>query len=531
MTHNPSRRRFLVKLGAAAGVGFTAPVWLNVAQRGRMPFAWAAGESDVLPSGTPICVHIALDGGNDYLNTLVPVEDGFYRDAAVGHGAIALGESDTLALADSPYRLHNGLAWLADRWNAVGDVGFALGVGNLTRNFSHFDSMKYWSTGRVDVRGRDGWLGRFADRVRPQNPLASVSMTDLRLEAVGRTAPVLVVQECAGFNYATPWLSSETYLHNAKQMAQIPGSSTVAEVARMMGTTFEVVGRIKGADDPTLSGSDSGYKNLPMIGKQLVQAAQLIRAGIPAQSYTVGFGPFDSHTNQRQMQAERFAALNEALARFFQVIDGHPRAADVFVVITSEFGRQVTANRDNGTDHGQAGMAVFVGAGVRRGVFGEAPTLDPGGPTRPNRVHDALKPMVDFRSVHATVLNRLAGGDAHVGDEVLGAHFEDLGVFAATAPPSTTTTTTLANQPPKPVMALSPTRGAAPLTVNASAAGSTDPDGTIAKIRWIWGDGTPAARSEAASHTFTRPGTYKVRLRVRDDDGAMGEVMQKVVVT
>ncbi len=538
MSHSPSRRRFLVQLGAAAAAGASTPLWLELAQRGGLPFAWGAGESEVLPNGTPICVHIALDGGNDYLNTLVPIEDVWYRDTAAGHGAIALTSAETLALNNSAYRLHGSLPWLANRWNTVGDVGFALGVGNLTANFSHFDSMKYWETARLDVLGKTGWLGRYADKVRPNNPLASVAISDLRREAVGLTAPALVVQDCGGFAYDTPWLSSAVFLNGAKQMATIPGTNKIAEIAKMMGTTFQVADRIHAADDAALTGDTSGYSGLAWISQQLVQTALLIKAGLPAQSYTMGFGPFDSHDGQKQMQTDRFTELNEALSKFFAVLAGHARQNDVVVLITSEFGRQGTANEAGGTDHGQAGMAMFIGGGVKRGVFGEAPTLDPGGPTRPNRIADALKPSVDFRSVHATMLNRLAKGDTNVADSVLGANFEDLGVFTTAPPPTTTTvpvttttSTTIANQAPVASMALSKLTGRVPLTITADGSASRDADGTITKYAWRWGDATAASYGMTATHKFTKRGTFTVRLTVTDNRGKVGTTTKIVKVT
>ncbi|HUR78533.1 MAG TPA: DUF1501 domain-containing protein [Acidimicrobiales bacterium] len=517
MTYKPSRRRFLMQLSAATGAGVTAPLWLDLVQRGGLPFAWAMGEGDVLPAGTPVCVHIKLDGGNDYLNTLVPVEDGFYRDAAVGHGALALTPEDTLALTGTSYRLHNSLPWLADRWNTAGDVGFALGVGNLDANFSHFDSMKYWDTARLDVLGRTGWLGRYADAVRPQNALASVSLSDLRADAVGKTAPALVVQDCAGFSYTAPWLSSNVFMNGARQMATIEGTHQIAQVSKMMGTTFQVAERIKAADDPALTGDTSDYGGLTSIARQLVQTALLIKSGIPAQSYTMGFGPFDSHSDQRQMQTDRFTELNQGLSKFFSVLAGHARQKDVFVLITSEFGRQATANRDGGTDHGQAGMAVFIGGGVKRGVFGQAPTLDPGGATRPNRISDALRPTVDFRSVHATALNRLAKGNANVADEVLGARYEDLRVFP--------------NRAPIAAMTLSAVSGPAPLTITADASASRDLDGAIAAYRWAWGDGTANTFAKTANHQYPTPGTFSVRLSVQDNRGTWSHSTKTVTVS
>ena len=557
MPVNQSRRRFLVGLGAASAAGITAPMWLDLVQRGGLPSAWGIGEGDTLPLGTPIVVHVSLNGGNDYLNTLVPMDDGWYRDAKYGHGAIALTSAETLALNGSTYRLHNKLPFLADRWNNIGDVGFALGAGNTDLNFSHFDSMRYWDTARTDVLGKTGWLGRYADAVRPQNALASISVADVMPEAVGTTAPMFVLDECASFTYETGWLSKNVFANGTKQMATIGGGSKVADVARMMGTTFDVSNRIYGADDPTLTGDGSGYGNLTPITKSMIQAALLIKAGLPAQSYAMADGGYDSHTNQKELQSDKFTSLNDALTRFFAILAGHPRANDVFVMITSEFGRQATANQDSGTDHGQAGMAIFVGAGVYKGVYGQAPTLDPGGPTRPNRIADALKPTVDFRSVHATVLNRLAKGDKNVGDSVLGAHYEDLGVFTPPAPPTTTTsttvvtttttvqptttttakptttttakpttTTTAPNKPPVAGMTL--TVGSS-RTVFADGSSSRDPDGTIASYKWAWGDGA-STTGKTSSHKYTVRGTYTVKLTVKDNKGATATLTKRVTV-
>ena len=46
------------------------------------------------------------------------------------------------------------------------------------------------------------------------------------------------------------------------------------------------------------------------------------------------------------------------------------------------------------------------------GLHGEAPTLDPGGPTRPNRIFDAQVPTTDFRRLFAQFLCKLPHGAA-----------------------------------------------------------------------------------------------------------------------
>jgi PKD repeat protein len=76
-----------------------------------------------------------------------------------------------------------------------------------------------------------------------------------------------------------------------------------------------------------------------------------------------------------------------------------------------------------------------------------------------------------------------------------------------------------ANQPPVAVANANPTAGNVPLAVVFSAAGSNDPDGTIAGYAWTFGDGGTAS-GISASHTYTTAGTFTATLQVTDNLGA-----------
>jgi DNA-binding beta-propeller fold protein YncE len=57
-----------------------------------------------------------------------------------------------------------------------------------------------------------------------------------------------------------------------------------------------------------------------------------------------------------------------------------------------------------------------------------------------------------------------------------------------------------------------------PVAFNASA--SSDPDGTIARFDWVFGDGqTAPGGGPTPSHTYKRPGTYKATLTLTDNEG------------
>ena len=70
----------------------------------------------------------------------------------------------------------------------------------------------------------------------------------------------------------------------------------------------------------------------------------------------------------------------------------------------SEFGRRVAANGSDGTDHGTAGPMFVLGRGVGGGFYGAEPSL--------TDLDDGdLKATTDFRSVYATLLDRVLGAD------------------------------------------------------------------------------------------------------------------------
>jgi len=76
----------------------------------------------------------------------------------------------------------------------------------------------------------------------------------------------------------------------------------------------------------------------------------------------------------------------------------------VVVAVYSEFGRRVTANASDGTDHGTASSMFLLGQAVRGGMYGEAPSLT-------DLDQGDLKYTTDFRDVYATLLDDVLGAD------------------------------------------------------------------------------------------------------------------------
>ena len=84
------------------------------------------------------------------------------------------------------------------------------------------------------------------------------------------------------------------------------------------------------------------------------------------------------------------------------------------------------------------------------------------------------------------------------------------------------------NEPPSVSASGTPTSGAAPLTVNFSAAGA-DIDGTIVLYSWDFGDGG-SSNIQNPSHSYFQPGTYTAEVTVTDDGGATANALVTITV-
>lgn len=144
-----SRRNFLRSSAAGSAVltfGRLAPSALQ-----------AAAEQS---KSERILVVIELQGGNDGLNTVIPVGDETYRKL---RSKLAIAKNDSLEISDG-LAFHSSLRGFADLLEA-GRLAVIQGVGYPDPNRSHFESMDIWHTcQRKDENRTDGWLGRLLEQ-------------------------------------------------------------------------------------------------------------------------------------------------------------------------------------------------------------------------------------------------------------------------------------------------------------------------------------------------------------------------------
>ena len=413
---NLNRRQFLA---GALGAGAAGAAGIAVARRGGGP-APAAAPSERAAVAQPgpvadtrgILVLVGLYGGNDGLNTVIPMGDPEYLG---GRPDLAYAPEQALPLADG-LGLHPNLRRLKAQWDQ-GHLAVVRGVGYPEPNRSHFRSMDIWQSAMPQSVERTGWVGRWLDRTSTDPMQALAVNPNLPRALVGKSRTGISVP-LGQFNLpGTPALTGA--LRTLSQ--PWPGEAELAErAAAASGALVQVQAALKEVRE--IAPNPAAGDNEPLnpnnaLAVQLDVVSRSIRAGVPTRVYTVNLNGFDTHGREKDVHANLMALLDEAVGWFLGSLKGDPRAGQVVVMTFSEFGRRVKANGSGGTDHGAAAPLFVTGPSVKGGFYGENPSL--------TDLDDGdLKFTTDFRSVYATILDRVLGMDPK---DVLGAGFPELG--------------------------------------------------------------------------------------------------------
>jgi len=384
---------------------------------------WMTDMADAAPPvgpGDGILVLLTMGGGNDGLNTVVPIRNGAYYD---NRGSIAIPAASAIAISDDR-ALHPNLGTVGSMWQQ-GDVAVIDGVGAPGTDLSHFSSMAKWMAGTTGGGFRGGWLGRYLDGLPGgDDPFHGVS--------IGSSIPLVVQGQSRQASGLPPKANGifqvagvhDTYRRQYEALAAFgDGATGRGELADILADLGRRAVDLAATIEPIY-----GDEHENPLTQQLDLCARLINANVGIRVLSVLYGDFDSHADQPAMHNARMAELDEALQVFYGRL--HPTfAARTLLLTASEFGRRVRANNSNGTDHGAASTLLAIGTQVQGGFYGELPSL-----TSLDRQGN-LVPTVDFRSVYATVLDTWLRADAN---QILGASYENLGFVAAPAPNRTT---------------------------------------------------------------------------------------------
>src|SRR3982751_3709725 len=141
------RRQFL-QVGSLATASFFVPKFLKAFETGK-----------AVPPGNKVVVILQLSGGNDGLNTVIPVRnDIYYRSRP----RLGIEKNKALPVTDE-VGLHPQLLAFADAFHD-GSLGILNSVGYPNPDRSHFRSMDIWhSASNSNEYIYTGWIGRYLD--------------------------------------------------------------------------------------------------------------------------------------------------------------------------------------------------------------------------------------------------------------------------------------------------------------------------------------------------------------------------------
>ena len=415
-----TRRRFLRTSMLGAAAAWTVPVFLEKTFLAMDAMAAETATQIATGKDHPILVVLQMAGGNDGLNTVIPhADDAYYAARPV----IGIGRGKVLKLNDH-IGLNPNLAGLRSLYDE-GHLGVIQGVGYPNPNRSHFRSTEIWQTASDADRNESyGWLGKYFDSCcRGEDPTVGVAIGNQIPQAFAAPHPTGVVfQRPDQYRWvnngrgAAAGSTQELYRHlnqpdEAHEMApdmNAGGSiGSISGPAVPRGSALDFVKRT--ALDAQLSSdkvreiaakypSSTSYPKTG-LGDHLNLVARMIAGGLPTRVYYVSQGGYDTHTNQAGTHDRLMKELDEALAAFCKDLQAQRNFNRVMLMTFSEFGRRVTQNANNGTDHGAAAPMFVLGGRAKAGLFGSHPSLS-------TLNHGDLIHNVDFRSVYATLLEK-----------------------------------------------------------------------------------------------------------------------------
>lgn len=388
------------------------------------------------PPSDNILIVIQLEGGNDALNMLVPV-DQYDKLNAVRPNLIAPLSSLLPLAGQNQVKLHPAMKGIQALYDE-GKIKFIQAVGYPNHSRSHALAKDSIMSGlAVPNADKSGWLGRYLSYINPTYPNfngfpSNLPPDPLAIEFGDYNALLLRdtvaskainVGNAIDFNNAY-WaykgsnfnLKTDTTCPIDEPIPNYTEGGTIARLkylrtANQLNTHY--LNRMyKIYDNP----NNSAYRGCvspwtcsePQMTLQLRIIAQLINSGLNTPVYVVCQRGYDTHANQKYDQGVALADLSNAIKTFQDTLNATQRNR-VIGLVTTEFGRTITENSAQSTDHATAHSTFLFGEKIHCPILGSNPVIPKAAvfndPTQFDAANNITR-QFEYRDIYASILRQ-----------------------------------------------------------------------------------------------------------------------------
>lgn len=366
-----------------------------------------------------VLILIQLGGGNDGLNTVIPVENDVYFQK---RPTIAISKNESISLSDD-IGLHPAMGSLSPMWSE-GNMAVFNNVGYENPNRSHARSTDIWtSASNSDQMMGTGWAGRYLVEDNPdfianppEFPLAvriggSSTLFQSEFGNLGVTF--------GGASQFAQFLEQGGF-YNEENTPDNDFGRSLSFARKIANSSFRYLEAIQDAADNSTNMNE--YPNSG-LSRSLSVVARLIRGGLQTKVFLVSKGGFDTHNNQGSTEgghADLLRDVADSVQAFYADLASDGLNDRALTMTFSEFGRTLDENSSQGTDHGSSAPVMVFGP-VNGGIYGEhADLIDL------DRSGDPVYGM-DYRNIYANILDNWFELESAGMSAVLDGEYEDLG--------------------------------------------------------------------------------------------------------
>ena len=372
-----------------------------------------------------ILILIKLHGGNDGLNTVIPLD----QYATLTHESvrkdIIIPENKILKLDSNNLQgLHPSMHAMRNLYNE-GKLAIVQGVSNPEGVFSHFHGIDQWESASTNQNTySSGWIGRYLEKTYNKAPIGypNTCMPDPFAIEIN-TASSLIVRGTAGTLSQGVSSKLDGDLIQLLDTFNDQNSSEnmkreLAFIRQLQGHTIDYGKKIneawnKGSNAVQYPSSvipQNNHNQAPSsIAAQLKVVSRLISGGLKTRIFVVSLGNFDNHINQGGSEGWHswlLKDLSEAIGAFQKDAESLGFGDRVIGMTYSEFGRRVKSNLEKGTEHGYAAPMFLFGTSIKGGVIGDNYQLP-----AINQINNStnVTAQYDYKQVYKSVLQNWFG--------------------------------------------------------------------------------------------------------------------------